>query len=103
MTTTPADKAYEALIHEARTALRLREPARAEHLAREALSHDPQRAAAYNLLAAVRELQGHHGEAMDFLRAGIAVEPTYRPAQKNLARLSSPSYLGDFMLGDEEQ
>jgi Tfp pilus assembly protein PilF len=100
--TAPPDKAYDALIEEARDALRAHHFTQAEHLAREALAHDPERAAAYNILAAVRELQGHHPEAMDLLRAGIAVEPTYRPAQENLARLGSHPHQGSILLGDEE-
>ncbi|MGB8329543.1 MAG: potassium-transporting ATPase subunit KdpB, partial [Polyangiales bacterium] len=98
---SPSDEVYESLVDEARAAIRARDFVSAEHLARQALAHDPERAAAYNILAAARELQGHHPEAMDLLRAGIAVEPTYRPAQDNLARLGSHPREGAVLLGDE--
>lgn len=99
---TDTDRAYEALIEEARQSVRAHDFVHAEHLAREALAHDPERAAACNLLAAIPELQGRHTQAMDLLRAGIAVEPTCRPAQENLARLASFPHHGAILLGDEE-
>lgn len=98
---TPEDEAYEELVGAARDAFRAREIDRAEELARKALSQDPKRAAAYNILAALRELQGQQAEAMDLLRAGLAVEPTYEPAQENLERLGSHPYESVFLLGDE--
>lgn len=96
------DEVYDSYIDESRAAIRDRDFRSAEHLARQALAHDPERAAGYNILAAARELQGHHPEAMDLLRAGIAVEPTYHPVQENLVRLGT--YPGDrtaVLLGDE--
>lgn len=98
----PIDKPYDALLEAGFAAVRAHDFTRAEHLAREALSHDPERAAAYNLLAVVRELQGHHPEAMDLLRAGLALEPTYGPARVNLTRLISRSH-DPCLLGDEEK
>ncbi|MBK6812053.1 MAG: tetratricopeptide repeat protein [Sandaracinaceae bacterium] len=95
------DGAYVALIQQARDAFRSGDRVRAEHLAREALAHDPERAAAYNLLAAVREMHGRHDAAVDLLRAGLAVEPTYEPAKQNLDRLvSHPNRVG-IQLGDD--
>jgi uncharacterized protein HemY len=88
-------------MQQAREAARAGDWGRVERLACEALSHDPQRAAAYSLLAAVRAKQGRHREGMDLLRAGLAVEPTDRVAQINLARLGS-SPRRDPLLGDEQ-
>jgi len=92
---------YDALIGYARDELRAKELERAESIARQALSLLPEKAAAYNILALVRELQSHHPEAMDLLRAGVAVEPTYKPAQENLARLGAFPAQGHMALGDE--
>jgi K+-transporting ATPase ATPase B chain len=96
-----ADEVYDSYIDEARAAVRARDFPSAEHLARQALARDPERAASYNILAVARELQGHHSDAMALLRAGIAVEPTYRPAQDNLARLGSHPREGGILFGDE--
>jgi hypothetical protein len=41
-------------------------------------------------------------QQLDLLRAGIAVEPTYKPAQENLALLGSRSECGAMLFGDEE-
>ncbi|MGE0788814.1 MAG: hypothetical protein AB7S26_24285 [Sandaracinaceae bacterium] len=96
------DATYDVLLRYAREEIRAHQTERGEAIARQALSLEPHRAAAYNVLAVVRELQGHHPEAMDLLRAGIAVEPTYKPAQQNLERLGSFPQRGAFLLGDEE-
>jgi len=97
-TDSNANGAYDALIDDARVELRAHRLGPAEAIAREALSVRPERAAAYNILALVRELQGRHPEAMDFLRAGIALEPTYGPAQRNLVRLGTYPPQGDWEL-----
>ena len=97
------DLAYEHLIQQARVAIRANRFTGADRLAREALAHDPERAAAYNLLAAIHELEGEHPEAMNLLRAGLAVEPDYAPAQDNLKRLAQYPRRGGIRLGDEEE
>ena len=97
------DKAYASLIEQACRAVRAHQLTEAERLAREALAHDPERAAAYNVLAVVRELAGHHPEAMDLLRAGLAVEPSYPPAQYNLAHLAVWPRRAGFRLGDGDE
>jgi Flp pilus assembly protein TadD len=96
------DPAYDALLAEARDALRAGDLGAAETHAREALQHDPSRAAAYNLLAIVRERHGHHAEAMDMLRAGLAVDPTDHATSTNLLRLGAYPSRGPILLGDEE-
>ena len=95
------DEVYDAYIDEARAAIRDRDFSSAEQLARQALAREPERAAAYNILAAVRELNGHLQEARDLLCAGLAVEPTYRPARDNLTRLGAHPRDGAILLGDE--
>ncbi|MGE0191697.1 MAG: hypothetical protein AB7T63_06595 [Planctomycetota bacterium] len=92
---------YDLLIRRAQGEVRAHDLVRAEATAREALAVLPERAAAYNILALVRELQGRHSEAMDLLRAGLAVEPTYAPAQENLTRLGRHPRQGRMVIGDE--
>lgn len=94
--------AYDMLIRMAITAVRANNLAEADWLAREALGCEPARAAGYNVLAAIRELEGKHLEALDLLRAGLAVEPTFEPARHNVQRLTSWPRRGDFRFGDEE-
>lgn len=94
---------YDALIEEAHVAVRLREFLRAEHLAREALGYDPERAAAYNVLAIIRHHRGLYSEAMNLLRAGLAVDPGYQPAQQNLIRFGSFPIRGTAVLGDDDE
>jgi Tfp pilus assembly protein PilF len=95
------DRAYEALLDEAREALRRGDLDDAERHAREALQHDPERAAAYNVLALVFERRGLHPRAMDLLRAGLAVEPTDSATQENLRRLGTYPPGVRPLLGDE--
>lgn len=98
----PTDDVYEALLAEARAAVRGHDLMRAEELARDALARDPSRGAAYNLLAVCHDLEGRHAEATDLLRAGLAVEPTYGPAEENLRRIGS--YPREALqLGDERR
>ncbi len=99
----PRDEAYDALFYEACKVMRAGESVRAEHLAREALAHDPERAAAYNLLAVVRLREGRQHEALNLLRAGLDVEPTYATARRNLADWTTYPHPGSMkvLLGDE--
>ncbi len=96
------DGALEALMGKARAAVRAGDLELAERLARDALARAPERASAYNVLAAIRELAGDWPRAMGLLRAGLAVEPTYAPARANLRRLGSYPEHGAIALGDEE-
>jgi Flp pilus assembly protein TadD len=102
MTAKP-NATYDALIEYAHAAVRARDFLRAEHLAREALGYDPERAAAYNVLAIVRHHRGLHSEAMNLLRAGLAVDPTYEPARQNLVRFGSFPSRGSAVIGDEPE
>lgn len=99
---TTHDATYDVLLRYAREEIHAHQMEPGEALARQALSLEPERAAAYNILAVIRELQGRHDEAMDLLRAGLAVEPTYEPAKRNLERLGSFPQRGAVLFGDEE-
>lgn len=100
-TPAPRESPYDALVQSAREALRKGELHRAERSVREALATDPEHAPAYNLLAVIRERQGHRREAMNLLRAALAVEPTYLPAWENLTHLGTTSVSPTLLLGDE--
>jgi DNA-binding NtrC family response regulator len=59
--------------------------AAAEHV-RKAISLDPGRAEAFNLLGAVMETCGDPDEAQKNYRAALSLDPSYKPAIKNLQR-----------------
>jgi DNA-binding NtrC family response regulator len=59
--------------------------AAAEHV-RKAISIDSSRAEAFNFLGALFEVQGDKLEAQKNYRAALSLDPTYKPAQDNLAR-----------------
>jgi DNA-binding NtrC family response regulator len=61
----------------------------ARAVAQEALSVDPGRPDAYNLLGALLECRGEWVEAQKYYRAALEIEPGYRPAAANLARTSA--------------
>jgi DNA-binding response OmpR family regulator len=56
-----------------------------EHV-RKALSLDPGRPEAFNLLGALIEIQGDRIEAQKNYRAALSLDPSYEPAIKNLQR-----------------
>ena len=59
--------------------------AAAEHV-RKAISLDPGRSEAFNLLGAVMEIYGDYDEAQKNYRAALSLDPSYKPAIKNLQR-----------------
>ena len=59
-----------------------------EHV-RKAISLDPTRPEAFNLLGSLMEIQGSNLEALKQYRAAISLDPTYEPARKNLHRATS--------------
>jgi FixJ family two-component response regulator len=58
-----------------------------EHV-RKAVSLDPARPEAFNLLGVLMEVRHHQPEAQEQYRAALALDPTYEPARKNLQRLT---------------
>ena len=56
-----------------------------EHV-RKAVSIDPGRPEAFNLLGALMEIQGDRLEAQKNYRAALSLDPSYEPAAKNLDR-----------------
>jgi FixJ family two-component response regulator len=57
-----------------------------------AISIDPDRPEAFNLLGGLYEVRGNRLEADKNYRAAIALRAPYEPAQKNLERLTSRPY-----------
>ena len=58
-----------------------------EHV-RKAVSLDPARPEAFNLLGVLMEIRHHRPEAQEQYRAALALDPTYEPARLNLRRLT---------------
>ncbi len=72
-----------------------------EHV-RKALSVDPGRPEAFNLLGALMEIRGDRMEAQKNYRAALSLDPSYEPALKNLGRSTNRGWRlsGGIHLGD---
>ena len=72
-----------------------------EHV-RKAISLDPGRPEAFNLLGALMEIQGDRIEAQKNYRAALSLDPSYEPAIKNLQRSTNGKWRlrGGILLGD---
>ncbi len=74
-----------------------------EH-AHKAISIDPKRPEAFNLLGAIVEMGGDRSSAQMHYRAALSLDPSYEPAQKNLSRSTNLRPLvGPFLLGGENE
>lgn len=60
----------------------------AQNYAKKALSMDPGKPEAYNLIGVLNELQNNLFEAKKYYRAALDIDPTYKPAISNLERAS---------------
>lgn len=69
-----------------------------------AISHDPGRPEAFNLLGILEELKGNREEAQRHYRAALSLDPSYQPAMTNLQRSTDRrwKFSGGFNLGDDE-
>jgi DNA-binding NtrC family response regulator len=72
-----------------------------EHV-RKAISLDPGRPEAFNLLGALMEIQGDRIEAQKNYRAALSLDPSYEPAIKNLQRSTNGRWRlrGGIVLGE---
>jgi FixJ family two-component response regulator len=72
-----------------------------EHV-RKAISLDPARPEAFNLLGALMEVRGDRIEAQKNYRAALSLDPSYEPAIKNLQRSTDMRWktAGGILLGD---
>ena len=74
-----------------------------EH-AHRAISIDPKRPEAFNLLGAIVEMGGDRSNAQMHYRAALSLDPSYEPAQKNLSRSTNLRPLvGRILLGGENE
>jgi DNA-binding NtrC family response regulator len=75
-----------------------------EHL-RKAISLDPCKADAFNLLGVLMEIQGDRAEAQKNYRTALSLDPSYEPAIKNLHRSTEPRWrqVGHVYLGDTSE
>jgi len=78
--------------------------AAAEHL-RKAISLDPGRAEAFNLLGVITEIRGDRVEAQKNYRTALALDPSYVPAITNLRRSTGIKWKqsGGIQMGDMEK
>jgi Flp pilus assembly protein TadD len=72
-----------------------------EHV-RRAISLDPGRPEAFNLLGALTEIQGDRIEAQKNYRVALSLDPSYEPAIKNLQRSTEGRWrqAGAIVLGE---
>ncbi len=72
-----------------------------EHV-RKAVSLDPTRPEAFNLLGALMEIRGDRMEAQKNYRVALSLDPSYEPAIKNLQRSTDMRWktAGGILLGD---
>ncbi|MFZ1730666.1 MAG: response regulator [Bacteroidota bacterium] len=73
----------------------------AEEELRAALANDPMNAEAYNLLGAIREIDGETMDAQVFYRIASVVDIQYLPARANLDRIASWPRTGAIDFGTE--
>jgi DNA-binding response OmpR family regulator len=75
-----------------------------EHV-RKAISLDPSRPEAFNLLGALMEIRGDRLEAQKNYRAALSLDPSYEPAIKNLQRSTDMRWktAGSIFLGDAKK
>jgi FixJ family two-component response regulator len=64
----------------------------AQVYAHKAISVDPDRPEAFNLLGGLYEVRNNRLEAVKNYRVALALTPSYKPAQKNLDRVTSRPY-----------
>lgn len=90
---------YAALVELAKRHMTNRDFAAAHESARKAIAADPARPEAYNLTAALFEIDGDRVEAGKFYRAALDIDPTYKPAAANLERVTTHGSAGRIDLG----
>jgi DNA-binding NtrC family response regulator len=84
--------AYQAFVELARQRVNEYRLEAAREYISKAITVDPGRAEAFNILGALCEIQGDRLGADKNYRAALSLDPTYIPAQENLARITSRPY-----------
>jgi FixJ family two-component response regulator len=83
---------YQTYVELALTRMREGQLDAARVYACKAISLDPTRPEAFNLLGGIFEVQGNRPDADKNYRAALTLDPTFRPAQQNLNRITSRPY-----------
>ncbi len=91
---------YNEKITRAIHAMREKEYRLAQLLIMDAMRDDSAAPAAHNLLGALAELRGEAPLAGKHYRAAYALDPSYRPASRNLDRITSLGYRRDGIAPD---
>ena len=86
------DQEYENYLELALRRLGKRELDPARVYAHKAISLDPDRSEAFNLLGGLYEAGGNRLEAEKNYRVALALTPSYKPAQSNLDRITTRPY-----------
>jgi len=96
---------YETLIDLARRSLREDRLVVANECVCKAISLDPGRPEAFNLLGILEELKGNREEAQRHYRAALSLDPSHQPAMTNLQRSTERrwKFSGAFDLGNDER
>jgi CheY-like chemotaxis protein len=94
---------YSALIELAKRHITDRSFAAARDSVRSAIAADPDQPEAYNLLGALFEIKNEPIEAGKFYRAALNIDPTFKPAQANLDRITSWHKFGRIDFGPNQK
>jgi len=100
---------FHAALEYAKGCINRRDFDKAYQYLQKAISMEPRKPESYNLLGALLELKRDKLAAMKMYRAALAVDPTYKPADANLARAARWDFtMGEIQLDnkteeDEEQ
>jgi len=84
--------AYNSLLELARKRLAEHQLEAVREYLGKAIALEPERPEAFNFLGALCEVKGDRLAADKHYRTALSLEPTYEPAQKNLARITSRPY-----------
>ena len=85
---------FDSLLQSAQACARERQFDEAMTLVKKAISLDPQRAEAMNLLGELQETMGNQQEAVNTYRTAWSLDPTYERARTNLDRAGGGSMQG---------
>jgi DNA-binding response OmpR family regulator len=92
---------YSSLIELTKRHISDREFAAARETAGKAITADPVKPEAYNLLGTHLEIKDDYLEAQKFYRAALDIDPTFKAAWMNLTRVTSWNKLGKIDLGPD--
>lgn len=102
LTENTAGEGYKGRIELAKKYINERKFASAQEQIRQAIAGDPSKPEAFNLLGALKEMDGDWLEALKQYRAALSLDPAYKPADKNVERIVNLHQRGiDINLGDE--